>query len=363
MLTRPSLQDLDSRIQTDLSSRLTSNSPLILFLKVMARTIAGGWYELYGMITKAAISVLPSKATGSDLDDLLTSYNVSARKPATYSQGNANLVNSTMTDITIPAGTEFTSEVGLVYATLADVDLDGDGSGSVSMICLTVGTLGNLFPGSVLNYSGGLGIMTATLDSGATGGGAKESDLEVRTRLLNAIRNPALGGSQSDYVKWALSVLGVQRAWCIPNYVGIGTVGVVIMPEGGGIASDALIATVAAYIETQRPVGADVRVLGVNVLTGSMSIDITPRSDTIAAALMDRINKFLVDEMQPGGVLYISRLNKVIGDASIQDFKITSLIISDLGDSFLDPVNVTNNIQFSETGWVSFEGAITVGAL
>ena len=57
-----------------------------------------------------------------------------------------------------------------------------------------------------------------------------ETDATYLARLLEYIRRPPAGGNKYDYVKWALEVNNVARAWCIPIPAGIlGTVAVIIL--------------------------------------------------------------------------------------------------------------------------------------
>ena len=54
--------------------------------------------------------------------------------------------------------------------------------------------------------------------------------------MLTAYRAPPRGGSQSDYVVWALTVPGVTRAWCVPHGYGAGTVLVYVMLDAVEVA-------------------------------------------------------------------------------------------------------------------------------
>jgi hypothetical protein len=56
-----------------------------------------------------------------------------------------------------------------------------------------------------------------------------ETDAAYLARLLEYIRRPPAGGNKYDYVKWALEVDNVARAWCFPIAQGLGTVDVVVL--------------------------------------------------------------------------------------------------------------------------------------
>ena len=57
-----------------------------------------------------------------------------------------------------------------------------------------------------------------------TGGTDDETDDQpARPHPGSRIQNPPMGGSQADYVAWALAVPGVTRAWAAPEQ-GTGTI-------------------------------------------------------------------------------------------------------------------------------------------
>ena len=65
-----------------------------------------------------------------------------------------------------------------------------------------------------------------------------ETDEELLARLLDYIRRPPAGGNQYDYIKWALTIDGVERAWCFPLAQGLGTVDVVITADATATGSE-----------------------------------------------------------------------------------------------------------------------------
>ena len=65
-----------------------------------------------------------------------------------------------------------------------------------------------------------------------------ETDAELLTRLLDYIRRPPAGGNKYDYVKWALAIDSVEKAWCFPLGQGLGTVDVVILADATSTGSE-----------------------------------------------------------------------------------------------------------------------------
>lgn len=84
---------------------------------------------------------------------------------------------------------------------------------------------------------------------------AAESDAELLARLLDDIRRPPAGGNQYDYVKWARSIDGVARAYCVPLANGLGTVDVIILADEAVTGSE--IPSNSARIGVVTSVGAN----------------------------------------------------------------------------------------------------------
>ena len=65
-----------------------------------------------------------------------------------------------------------------------------------------------------------------------------ETDPELLARVLDDIRRPPAGGNKYDYVKWALSVSGIAKAYCIPLAQGLGTVDVIVLANSTATGSE-----------------------------------------------------------------------------------------------------------------------------
>lgn len=92
-----------------------------------------------------------------------------------------------------------------------------------------------------------------------------------RRRMLNVFSDPAAGGTQSDYERWALEVPGIAMAKAYPNRAGFGTVDVAILHAGSGsarIPSAGTVATVLTYLKTKAPAHVAGTPGALRVLTG-----------------------------------------------------------------------------------------------
>lgn len=237
-----------------------------------------------------------------------------ARKPAAYATGTLTFAGTP--GASIPLGTQARTVAGVLYATtLADV-LDGAGAATIAAQAVEAGAAGNFLTGASLTLvSAPSGVSSIATGSAMTGGADIETDAELRTRLLDLIRNPPHGGAAHDYVRWANEMTGVDAAWCYPLRRGIGTVDVVILPEGGGVPSGGLIAETATYIAGLRPVTADVLVMGPTAvpvavtatltLTGAVSL-----TDIQAFAAVDLAAYFA--GLAPGATAFRSQILAIL---------------------------------------------------
>lgn len=124
--------------------------------------------------------------------------------------------------------------------------------------CSTVGTTGNQYSGILSPVSDVTGI-TATLGEILKAGTDEETDDALRERFFEKVQSPATSGNTYQYHQWALGVEGVGAAKVFPLDNGAGTVTVLVVDSNKAV-DESLPDTVAAYIETVRPIGATVTV-------------------------------------------------------------------------------------------------------
>jgi uncharacterized phage protein gp47/JayE len=201
-------------------------------LRVMSDAMAGLAHLVLRYIDWLALQLLPDTAETEWLDRhgdiwLTNADGTTGRKAATFAGGSANATGQP--GFLIPAATEM-SALGVAYATLNDVVM-GTVPTTLLLRALAAGTVGNLDAGTSIAFT----TPIAGIDSSATvlnmdGGTDTETDDELRSRILFRIRNPPMGGSEADYINWALSCPGVTRAWAAPEQ-GIGTMTVRFMED------------------------------------------------------------------------------------------------------------------------------------
>lgn len=238
------------------------NSPL----RIASDNSAGMSFELLMYLQWLSLQLLPDTAEAEWLDRHANIWLPNAgRKAAIFSVGTCTIKGIVGTPL--PNGsllTASTSKGQVQFQTTQDITI-GVGLTTVPLICLTPGALGNIQQGTFLS----LAAAVQGVDGGSavavsiTGGADKETDAELRVRVLDRIRKPPMGGDADDYEAWVLTVPGVTRAWCSPLEMGVGTVSLRFMCDdlratafantnGFPLAAD--IAAVSAALNMLRPV-------------------------------------------------------------------------------------------------------------
>lgn len=326
--TRPTLDQLISRAEADIAARLGLGTLVPRgFLKAIARAHAGLMHGLYGYQEWASRQVLPDTADTEGLERWANDLGV-PRKPATFAEGLVDFTGTSGSDL--PEGTVVQRADGQRYVTTEGATISA-GVATVNVRAELAGLLGNSDAGTALSIvSPVFGVNTAaTVDTGGIDGGTdEESDADLLVRVLQRLQNPPLGGAASDYVRWALEVPGVTRAWCLPEHLGIGTVGVTFATDddpGGPIPDAGKVAEVQAYIDARRPVPADVTVFAPTPVTVNFTFTaLVPNSASVQASIEAALRDLVVREGAPGQPLLLSHVREAISTApGEEDFTLT----------------------------------------
>jgi uncharacterized phage protein gp47/JayE len=319
---RPTLQTLVARACADIESRIkTGRANFVLFVRrqllaVLARMSAGLAHGLYGFLSWLALQIMPDTAEAEHLDRWASIWGV-YRKPATYA-GGVTLRRGTA-GVVIPEGTIFQRQDGIQYA-CSEAALIGQyvpGEALVTVLALEPGTAGNAPDLTPLQLSAPiLGLEAQGAASGnITGGADEETDDSLRARLLARIRRPPRGGAAHDYIYWALEVPGVTRAWCYPLVHGPSTVVVRFMMDDAypdGIPAPEDVLRVAAHIDVERPVTAEVYVLAPIAEPVNLVLRISPDTPQVRANVEASVRAMLAREAEPGGIIPISHIREAI---------------------------------------------------
>lgn len=223
----------------------------------------------------------------------------------------------------IPIGLQLRTPGGALVETSAAGVVAGGGTVTLALIATDGGTAANTAGGAtlpVVTALAGLDPQAATLDAdGLAGGTAEESDVSLLDRLLAVIREPGHGGAAFDYPNWVRSTFAASKVKAVANWVGPGSVGVVVA-MGTALApeepSPAQVAAIAAHLDDLRPVTAEVHVVAYLPLVVPFTLAITP--DTVAnrAAAQAALADHFAREAQIGDRLELSRISEAISAAN-----------------------------------------------
>lgn len=316
---RPTPEELLERIQTEFDLYLPgADARLRRSVEfVLARILVIASHDLNGFIEYLAKQILVDTASAEYLERHAAIWGIDRKQGAKA----AGSITFTGTDgITVPAGSILQSQNGTEYILDDDATIaSGEATGSVT--AAEIGTAGNAASGTKISLispiSGIQSEATVTID-GLGGGADIETDPSLTSRILARIQKPPHGGSKSDYEAWAKEVAGVTRAWVYPEQLGAGTVSVTFVLDNNEtsiIPSSVDVENVQEYIDEVRPVTADVTVFAPTAVDVDFDISLSPNTVAIQNAVKAEIEDFFTREAEPGGTLYLSRLQEAISTA------------------------------------------------
>ncbi|NUT73461.1 baseplate J/gp47 family protein [Pseudomonas sp. C1C7] len=325
----PSLPVLIKRTQSDLASDSLRQSDA----QVLARTLSGAAYGLYGYLDWIAEQILPDTADESTLERIAALRLNQPRKPAQVATGSVSF--SATAGAVLDVDTLLQASDGRTYkVTAARTSISGVNSTTIA--ALEAGSLGNADAGLTLTpvqpIAGIVGNSFVVLASGLSGGVARESLEALRSRVIRSYRVIPHGGSANDYETWALEVPGVTRAWCRGGFLGPGTVGVYIMRDDDPqpVPNAEQLAQVQAYIDPLRPVTAEVHVQAPVQVPVVYQLKLTPDTSVVRAAVEAQLRDLHNREADLGEKLLISHIREAISSTSGENDHILTSPVADV---------------------------------
>ncbi|WP_018926966.1 baseplate J/gp47 family protein [Pseudomonas umsongensis] len=322
----PSLPVLIKRTQSDLASDSLRQSDA----QVLARTLGGAAYGLYGYLDWIAEQILPDKADESTLERIAALRLNQPRKSAQAASGSVSFTASA--GAVLDVDTLLQSSDGRTYKVTA-AGTTSNGLNSTTIAALEAGSLGNAEAGMTLipvqPIAGIVGNSFTVLAPGLNGGVARESLESLRSRVISSYRIIPHGGSAQDYETWALECPGVTRAWCLGSYLGPGTVGLFIMRDNDPepVPTAAQLAEVQAYIEPLRPVTAELHVLAPVQVPVTYRLSLTPDTTAVRATVEAQLRDLHNREAGLGDTLLLTHIAEAISSATGEnDHKLLSPI-------------------------------------
>ena len=319
---RRTLSEIAAQAKADLQGDLASTAAFFRrsVERALAAAVTGASNHLHGHLEWIARQMDPTKA---DFDQLQAIHGVPKGvfvKPAVAAKHSVSAAGTNGT--TVAAGTVFQRSDGARYTvdTLGTVAL---GTVALQVTAEIAGDAGTCPISTVLELSSPIAGMvgTATVTASTTLGADAESPDDYLARVLKRGKSVAKGGARGDYETWALEVPGVADAWEYPRQEGAGTVTVYAIGESSG-APTALtggkIAEISAYMTAsgRSPADCDVLVYTPTLQPINFSIQISPNTAGVQAAVITELNEALRSSGHPGGMtVLLSELNEAVSIA------------------------------------------------
>lgn len=252
------------------------------------------WEALQALRAQVPISFV-DETSGAYIDKAAAAYGIT-RKPGTPASVDVTFTGTA--NAVVPAGTMCVTADGLGFLTDEELTLGEDGSGTVSATSDDVGAVYNVPAQAIVTTQESVaGVSGVTNAAAAAGGTDPETDAALFARLDAYRKTPPTSGNDRHYYQWALEVNGIGAASVIRCWDGPGTVKVIVADMELRPVEEDKVAEVAAYIETQRPVTAEVTVesaegVGVQVAV-TVETDGTVSKPATEQALTDRLAEYL----------------------------------------------------------------------
>lgn len=319
----PSLPVLISRTQSDLASDVLRRSDA----QVLARTLSGTAYGLYGYLDWIVDQILPDRADEETLERIAILRLTQPRNPAQPAEGSVGFTAAALAVLDVDAVLQ--ADDGRTYKITAGLTTAA-GANTTTVAAVDAGVLGNADAGLTLRLVQPVeGVVNnfTVLAPGLTGGIAQESVESLRARIVRSYRVIPHGGSKDDYETWALEVPGVTRGWCRSNYLGPGTVGLFVMRDGDTepVPNPTQLAEVKAYIESLRPVTAELYVLPPVEKQVAYKIHAVPDTSAVRASIQAQLIDLHEREAGLGETLLITHIAESIsGSAGETDHQLVA---------------------------------------
>lgn len=307
----PSLPELIQRVNNDLSSKDVRQSDA----QVLSRVHAGSTYGVYGYLAWIAQQILPDTADEDMLERQALLRLGIGRKSAVASTGYASFTGKVSAVVGQDVLLQTTD--GRQYLTTSAATVGADGKGIIAIKAVIAGVDGDLAEGTELSLVSPVYAVnnTFTVTADLVRGGSDQETIEaLRQRVIRSYRVIPHGGSTDDYVTWALEVEGVTRAWCVPRWLGLGTVGVFFLKDGSDdpIPTEQDLAAVQAHLEVVRPVTAQVYALRPQTKAINYKLWVDPDTPAVRATVEQSLRDLHYREAGLGSTLLYTHISEAI---------------------------------------------------
>lgn len=278
-------------------------------------------------MTRAATS------TGTDLDSWMADFGVT-RLAAAAATGIITFSRFTATaSAFIPVGTNVkTADGALGFSVVANTALStwsqtlsgytipsGVASADVPAMCLTLGSAGNVLPGTITMISSSLpGIDQVTNANAFTNGTDQETDQALRSRFQNyltslsratvtALKN-TISNVQQDLIFLILENINPDGSARIGSFL-------VVLDDGSGYPPSSLLSSVASAVDIVRPVGTSFTVVPPSVLTVNVSLEVETSAKANVSNLSGLIEQSIAAYLNTRPIEHVASITRVAQSA------------------------------------------------
>jgi len=329
--SKPSLQTLITRIQSDIASRLGIQLPMkkASVLSALSFALAGSVYLLYGTIEYWVREWFIDTAKGKNLDRLAGFFGMK-RRGRTQATGAIRIDGAS--GKAIPKDAVFSRPDGATYTLIAGATIQDSGFTFAKVIATDAGPTGNLASSTISGTP--LTLITSisdvkregvVLDAGITGGFEEEDDDTLRSRLLRRLRHPGQGGNEADYKHWAQEVPGVGSVWVRPEPKSFAiNVSFLTTDADHAVPSPDFGKQVEDSLKLKKPLGTRVSYQPLEQVVVSIEVQM-PTQNGAQSALEKAFKLFFARKVGPGERIPLVRLTQLIsGILKHDNFKMTS---------------------------------------
>lgn len=282
-------RDIIDALGTDIDTREGS------YTNDLISPVALELWKLYQTLDGLLPVVYVDETSGAYIDRRCAYYGITRKAGV---KARVTLSVSGADGAAVPAGAVFLTVSGLRYA-VTEAGVVSGGSVELEAEAAEEGAVYNVGTGQIVRQLSSIaGVTAVTNPEAAQGGADAESDAALVARLYTRLQSPATSGNADHYRQWALEVEGVGAAKVTPLADGPGTVSVLIAGAGMGPVDAETVTRCADYIETLRPVGAEVTVETVEGLPIDVSAALTLDASTTHVAVAEAFTAALAAYLQ-----------------------------------------------------------------
>lgn len=255
-------------------------------------------------------------------------------RPATYAVGNLTIEGAAGTQL--PADLEIAGSDGTLYRTTATTVISPNGNATVAAKAVVAGPSGNLEASIRLRTVTAFPeINRITVAEGGFAGGAEaETPAELAAATMAYIRQRPHGGAGFDYPSWLREEFDVRAVKTETDWVGRGSVGVIVAMKDGTSArapTESEMAEQLAYLGAPgsssgvRPVTAYVVIVPAEMREIPITVRVRPDTVATRAAVHEAYAAFIAtigdenddqNESPIGARIEPSRISEAISAAS-----------------------------------------------